>query len=233
MTKLNLNKNELAERWGVSPKTLQRWRTERRGPSYLKLSKRVTYPLEDILAFESNQKMVMETSRRTAIKMGAASSLAQGQDPNVPGVPETVLVAQNDATFMTASQVIYATRLPRYYFVNAELRERLEIPHYLLGRRVRFKLDEIRQWEREKLHHPTMPSIDPIAAIFQQLQSTSNEPDNEVDGLQRRDQVFATDQQRSTLNAPAANGEPLSAPDQPKMTLPEALRQLHNGTLLR
>ena len=36
-----LNENELAQRWGISPKTLQRWRSEGRGPKYLKLSKRV------------------------------------------------------------------------------------------------------------------------------------------------------------------------------------------------
>ncbi len=47
-----LNENELAQRWGVSPKTLQRWRSEGRGPRYLKLSKRVSYPLEAILDFE-------------------------------------------------------------------------------------------------------------------------------------------------------------------------------------
>jgi predicted DNA-binding transcriptional regulator AlpA len=39
-----LNENELAQRWGLSPKTLQRWRSEGRGPRYLKLSKRVSYP---------------------------------------------------------------------------------------------------------------------------------------------------------------------------------------------
>lgn len=47
-----LNENELAQRWGVSPKTLQRWRSEGRGPRYLKLSKRVSYPLEAIVDFE-------------------------------------------------------------------------------------------------------------------------------------------------------------------------------------
>ena len=47
-----LNENELAQRWGVSPKTLQRWRSEGRGPRYLKLSKRVSYPLDAILDFE-------------------------------------------------------------------------------------------------------------------------------------------------------------------------------------
>lgn len=47
-----LNEHELAQRWGVSPKTLQRWRSEGRGPKYLKLSKRVGYPLDAIVEFE-------------------------------------------------------------------------------------------------------------------------------------------------------------------------------------
>ena len=47
-----LNENELAQRWGISPKTLQRWRTEGRGPRYLKLSKRVGYPIDSIIEFE-------------------------------------------------------------------------------------------------------------------------------------------------------------------------------------
>lgn len=47
-----LNENELAQRWGISPKSLQRWRSEGRGPRYLKLSKRVSYPLDSIIDFE-------------------------------------------------------------------------------------------------------------------------------------------------------------------------------------
>lgn len=47
-----LNENELAQRWGLSPKTLQRWRSEGTGPRYLKLSRRVSYPIETILEFE-------------------------------------------------------------------------------------------------------------------------------------------------------------------------------------
>lgn len=47
-----LTENELANRWGISPKTLQRWRTEGRGPHYMKLSKRVVYPLDVIIKFE-------------------------------------------------------------------------------------------------------------------------------------------------------------------------------------
>ena len=52
MIKLNFNERDLAERWGVSPKTLQRWRSEGTGPRYLKLSKRVVYPVDEIEAYE-------------------------------------------------------------------------------------------------------------------------------------------------------------------------------------
>ncbi len=31
MKKVAINEQELAERWGLSPKTLQRWRSEGRG----------------------------------------------------------------------------------------------------------------------------------------------------------------------------------------------------------
>jgi len=60
-----LSEAELAQRWGVNPKTLQRWRTEGRGPKYLKLSKRVTYPLEAIVEFERGA-LHASTSERVA-----------------------------------------------------------------------------------------------------------------------------------------------------------------------
>ena len=60
-----LSEMELANRWGVSPKTLQRWRTEGRGPKYLKLSKRVTYPLDVITEYE-HCALHVSTSERVA-----------------------------------------------------------------------------------------------------------------------------------------------------------------------
>ena len=60
-----LSEIELAQRWGVSSKTLQRWRSERRGPHYLKLSKRVTYPLEVVTEYERSA-LHASTSERTA-----------------------------------------------------------------------------------------------------------------------------------------------------------------------
>jgi hypothetical protein len=41
-----LNEQELANRWGLSPKTLQRWRGTGKGPLFAKFSKKVGYPLD-------------------------------------------------------------------------------------------------------------------------------------------------------------------------------------------
>jgi hypothetical protein len=41
-----LSEVELANRWGMSPKTLTRWRGMGRGPVFNKFSKKVAYPLD-------------------------------------------------------------------------------------------------------------------------------------------------------------------------------------------
>lgn len=48
----HLHQIELATRWRISHKTLERWRWLRRGPCYIKVGGRVVYRLEDIEAFE-------------------------------------------------------------------------------------------------------------------------------------------------------------------------------------
>ena len=50
---IHFNQRNLANRWGVSEATLERWRTEGIGPKYLKLVGRVVYRLVDIEAYES------------------------------------------------------------------------------------------------------------------------------------------------------------------------------------
>ena len=48
-----LSEIELAARWGMSPKTLQRWRNINTGPDYLKLGKKVMYPLAAVEDYEN------------------------------------------------------------------------------------------------------------------------------------------------------------------------------------
>ena len=50
-----LNQKELARRWGISHRTLERWRYTGLGPAFLKLGGRVLYRLPDIEAFEQSQ----------------------------------------------------------------------------------------------------------------------------------------------------------------------------------
>ncbi len=45
---------ELARRWKVSPRTLERFRYEKKGPPYVKIGGRVVYRISDIEAFEQN-----------------------------------------------------------------------------------------------------------------------------------------------------------------------------------
>lgn len=47
-----LDENELAIRWGVSVKTLRRWRQHSLGPVFCKLGARVTYLTHEIEAYE-------------------------------------------------------------------------------------------------------------------------------------------------------------------------------------
>ena len=51
-TSLHLNQKELARRWRMSPRTLERWRWLREGPSYLKIGGKVIYRLTEVEAFE-------------------------------------------------------------------------------------------------------------------------------------------------------------------------------------
>jgi predicted site-specific integrase-resolvase len=55
MSQRHLNQINLADRWNISHRTLERWRWTGEGPPYIKLGGRVVYRLEDIERFESEQ----------------------------------------------------------------------------------------------------------------------------------------------------------------------------------
>jgi hypothetical protein len=58
----HLNQEQLARRWNVSGRTLERWRWRKEGPSYLKVGGRVRYRLDDIESYESRR---LYTARAT------------------------------------------------------------------------------------------------------------------------------------------------------------------------
>lgn len=49
----HLNQVQLARRWSLSPRTLERWRWRQQGPDFIKAGGRVVYSIEAITAFEA------------------------------------------------------------------------------------------------------------------------------------------------------------------------------------
>jgi len=58
----HLDQLELARRWCISPRTLERWRWTGDGPRYIKLKGRVAYREADVEAFEAER--LMESTQR-------------------------------------------------------------------------------------------------------------------------------------------------------------------------
>ncbi len=57
----HLNQDQLARRWSLSARTLERWRSHGKGPCYLRLGGRVAYRLEDVEIFEKAGRHVTHT----------------------------------------------------------------------------------------------------------------------------------------------------------------------------
>lgn len=55
--KIFLNQNELASRWGMSPRTLENWRSTGKGPKYVKLGGQVRYKIAEIVKLEENSQV--------------------------------------------------------------------------------------------------------------------------------------------------------------------------------
>lgn len=52
MKSIYFTEKELARRWGISHRTLQRWRSDNNGLPYTKFGRHVRYPLSVIQEFE-------------------------------------------------------------------------------------------------------------------------------------------------------------------------------------
>lgn len=58
MSVRHLNQIELAARWNISHRTLERWRWSGEGPRFMKVGGRVVYRLEEVEAYERSQLRV-------------------------------------------------------------------------------------------------------------------------------------------------------------------------------
>lgn len=154
MQKIVMNEMELAQRWGLSPKTLQRWRCDGQGPRYLKLSKRVAYPLDEIFEFEKRALY--------------SSTWERGSD---------VVVTPNSKLY-SARQVAAATNLPMYVLTHPKVREALGLPFIRVGKMIRFNIDEVMAWARrttaEMQEHGIEDTSDPTEDRRSLLQAIAN-----------------------------------------------------------
>jgi hypothetical protein len=57
-----LNQDELAARFRVSPRTLERWRWLKTGPNYIKLGGKVVYAITDVELYERRRRAETHTS---------------------------------------------------------------------------------------------------------------------------------------------------------------------------
>lgn len=69
-----LSSRDLAERWNLSVRTVDRWRYVDFGPPFLKIGKTIRYRLEDIIEFE--QAAMREST--TLRKLGKPVNVAAG-----------------------------------------------------------------------------------------------------------------------------------------------------------
>jgi hypothetical protein len=136
MQKMMMNETELATRWNISPKTLQRWRSEGRGPRCMKMSKRVVYPIDEIFDFESR----------------ALHSATWAKAPDV--------VLSDGSKLMDAREISYVTALPLYVFTQKQIREALGIPHRRVQKLVRFDRDEVMAWAKRWVQDAQDQGID-------------------------------------------------------------------------
>lgn len=55
MANKHLTTNQLAERWHLTPLTLIRWRKAGKGPKWLKVGRRILYPVANVEEYENNE----------------------------------------------------------------------------------------------------------------------------------------------------------------------------------
>ncbi len=61
-TEIYITEKDLAKKWSLSAKTLQRWRWLKSGPTYIKIGGRIRYTSENIKNFEEERKYLHKGS---------------------------------------------------------------------------------------------------------------------------------------------------------------------------
>jgi hypothetical protein len=142
-----LDENQLSSRWNLSPKTLQKWRSEGIGPPAWHLNRSVRYLLIEVEAFERKARVTWKSPTGNLL----SESSPTARDDAIEQVMQK-RSERRDWVFYSAKDVVDITGLPGYWIHQNQERLRLGIPFYRIanGDVIRFRIEEIFLWE---MHH--------------------------------------------------------------------------------
>lgn len=129
----HMNQQQLAEYWGISARTLERWRSIGWGPRHIKIGGRVVYRVEDILEYEAEHLSESTRSRHRAAPPGEPDdaeppAISRSAPPVSLSEPEWHTVdaeVRGDLlSFRIPPEFRYTTEGLEYCVVNGELRLR-------------------------------------------------------------------------------------------------------------
>ncbi|CAJ0681393.1 hypothetical protein R82526_01207 [Ralstonia mannitolilytica] len=142
-----LNETQLCSRWNLSPKTLQRWRSEGIGPPAWHIGRSVRYLLMEVEAFERKAQVTWRSSAGRALSESSPTAREDAIEQMMQQRP-----GRRDQIFYSAKEVADITGLPAHWLHQNQERHRLGIPFYRManGDVIRFSIEEVFRWE---VHH--------------------------------------------------------------------------------
>ena len=107
-----LDETQLCLRWNLSPKTLQRWRSERIGPPAWHLWRSVRYLLMEIEAFERKAQVTCRSSTGRALSQSSPTAREDAIEQMVQQRP-----ARRDQVFYLSWSSFFGHRI-RFFFTD-------------------------------------------------------------------------------------------------------------------
>ncbi len=143
-----LDENQLSLRWNLSPKTLQKWRSEGIGPPAWHLNRSVRYLLMEVEAFERKARVTWKSPTGRPLSESSPTAREDAIEQMMRKRPE-----RRDRVFYSAKEVVDITGLPGYWIHQNQERLRLGIPFYRIanGDVIRFSIEELFLWEMHYL----------------------------------------------------------------------------------
>ena len=162
-----LDESQLSSRWNLSPKTLQKWRSEGIGPPAWHLNRSVRYLLMEVEAFERKAQVTWRSSAGRALSESSPTAREDAIEQMMQQRP-----GRRDQIFYSAKEVADITGLPAHWLHQNQERRRLGIPFYRManGDVIRFSIEEVFRWE---VHH-LRPCRNNVGADVDALQSASS-----------------------------------------------------------